>query len=415
MNKSFLLASCLQFFTQATSLLLTVLMARNLGADAFGVFIFAISFLAYINLFSDLGLTTQGVKDASASEVSFQYLMESIVTTKLLLSLTLFCVALMHTFFLQPGSLPEKVSIISILFISVINCFNMSWYFNTKGKYFWYFGPKLFLNCALVFYVAHSHFTLVQICVLFSLSEMIIALMHLWQIRRIERVSLLLTKLFQFDFRYIKRSLDTSVILITDFLLTSLVIIVPGFFGNYSEVTQLFIIQKLFFVFFAPLKNLVSLYFIPKISRMQKNTIEKDFRILIRKVILIALSISLLYAALLVLFIQPITRFVFDTEILTGYFVIIFALNFVIVCITLPIWLFRVAFQNQSIIDIKRPLKLLSCALIFTTGMFVVYAFIGVTAFLILNVVANSIWMIYLFFSLIKLYKANTNFQALNH
>ena len=408
-KKRFLLAGTLQFCNQATNLLLTVLLARHLGADPFGVFVFGISFLGYINLFSDLGITTQGVKDLSRKNFSFQDLLEKIVSTKVILSTALFIFATFYIGYFQEGSNQEKLSIIFIIFISVVNCFNMGWYFNTNGSYLWYFLPKNASTCILIIYVFYFEASLYLFCLLFTVSEIMISFSHLWKVKKTEKISLLSKRFLTFNFDYLKQSLDTSAVLILDFLLTYLVIIIPGFFGNYTEVTTLFIINKLFYVFLFPLKNLISLTFIPTLSLRQNEFLGSGFAILVIKFLLISFSFSMIYVFFIITYIKPITFFIFAEEISTDYIVILLAMNFIMVCISLPLWLFRVAFQKNSQKGNNNGYKLLPLACFFTLSMFCGYTFGGVGLFLGINFFATSLWVIYLAISLRNLNKRHYN------
>ena len=204
MKTQFLKAGFLQALNQITTLFITIILARELSVDKFGVFMFGISLLAYINLFSDLGLTTQGIKEISSNKYTLKKIVIKIIATKFLLSLTFFCLCVFYLVLFQPGENYNKFPLFIIILISIINCFNLNWYFNSKGRYLWYFSPKIILNCLTIIYCLLFDVEILEIAFLFTLSEIIISTIFFVKVTKLENINYKIIDFFSLTFSSLK-------------------------------------------------------------------------------------------------------------------------------------------------------------------------------------------------------------------
>lgn len=110
---NFLSLVAAEIITRAGGILLSIYIARTLGADAFGQLSFALAITAYLQLFTDFGLTTLGVKEISINKGDTPKIGSEILSLQLVLSAISILVLSIVTYFI-PLSL--NIKIITFLF-----------------------------------------------------------------------------------------------------------------------------------------------------------------------------------------------------------------------------------------------------------------------------------------------------------
>jgi len=137
----------------ATNAVLSILLARVLGAGDFGRFVFATTFTGIFLLIIDYSFNLQVVRQVANAPASVAKIVQQMLSAKLLLSLTSTFVIVLMVLVSQPG---QTDAVILILWVGAL-CFSLGQFLNSvfKGlnKFELETYPMLVLNCAQLLFI----------------------------------------------------------------------------------------------------------------------------------------------------------------------------------------------------------------------------------------------------------------------
>ncbi|MFH1783731.1 MAG: flippase [bacterium] len=174
------------FISQFIGLLVTVYIARRLGAHQFGVLAFAVAFVGYFKLITDWGITTLAIRNVARERSLTRKYAGSIVVIQLLFSLVAFLVLVIFTGLFHFSPLKNRLIILyGIAFFST--AISLSWVFNAHekmeyqsllqvmGRIFYFAGVVLFL---------HYLSSVIVIPLAYILSSLIVGIVSFWLFSR---------------------------------------------------------------------------------------------------------------------------------------------------------------------------------------------------------------------------------------
>lgn len=279
--QNFLSLSAGEFFSRFISLITFAYLARTFTPAGFGIIGFAAAFVSYFILFVDLGFETYGAREISKNTDGQSKLVNSIVTTKIILSLFVFTILSISAFILLKNALVQSAIIIAGLNLFV-TALSTDWYFQgiQKMQYIAFRQVSTsILNITLVFIFINDS-TDVLFAIFISAFAAII------------NSTLLLVKYnisfakfhFEFDFGYIKKIIkDSAPIALSSIMIAvyyNLDVVMLGFMksdrevGLYSASVKIFLIGNVLYA--TILKS-----FFPLLAHSQKNhcvSINSTFR-----------------------------------------------------------------------------------------------------------------------------------------
>lgn len=131
--KNFLSLSGSDIVARLLGSILTIYIARTLGAGVFGQLSFALAFTSYFSFFSDFGLTTLGIREIAKDKRKTASYGTNILTLQLILAFILILVVSVILYFLP---LSPRIKIITFLFsLSIIpGALNMAYIFQAHEK-----------------------------------------------------------------------------------------------------------------------------------------------------------------------------------------------------------------------------------------------------------------------------------------
>lgn len=152
--------------------LTTVLLARILGAEAYGLITIAVAVLGLSNWFSDLGINTLGTRNLARPEKKRTYFTSELFRIKIILGFfVLFSVSLIiwSTHFESPYT----GLVIQLFLLSLIpQALLLDWYFNGTGNYKWITLSRLVQSVAylllVLFFVGETNLLRVPVFYLIS-------------------------------------------------------------------------------------------------------------------------------------------------------------------------------------------------------------------------------------------------------
>jgi O-antigen/teichoic acid export membrane protein len=125
--------SVAEFASRVLGSVLSIVVARLLGADIFGQFAFATSFISFFNIFADFGLTTLGIREIAKDRAKTNTLGTNILMMQVILALSLIVVLTAVLFFIP---LDDRTKLIVWLFgIAILpQALNMSYIFQAHEQ-----------------------------------------------------------------------------------------------------------------------------------------------------------------------------------------------------------------------------------------------------------------------------------------
>jgi O-antigen/teichoic acid export membrane protein len=113
----------------------SVYLARTLGADQYGIIIIALSILGYAVWFSDLGLSTLGIRNMALPADKRSFKPESVFWSKVVLSVIVLIISMVVVTGFRFDN-PDASKVIYLFLLSLVpHAFLLDWYYNGTQKF----------------------------------------------------------------------------------------------------------------------------------------------------------------------------------------------------------------------------------------------------------------------------------------
>ena len=254
---------------QAIGLVTMMFLARGLNQSDFGAIAFGITLVGYINLFTDQGITTYGVKKVAKTDDINVVINVSVIRIVLAIMAIIIVIGFLY------GSENKNKEIVSIYILCVLPAaINTQWVFNSKEKYPKYFSGMIIGKSALlILIVVISDMTAKEFSVFMILSEIISACIYYYLIKnekfeiwkrnklRIKK----LTNVFVSNF-------SVGILIVNEYFLSYIFLLVVGIVGLPDALAELTVAHRSAFLFILPAINITTLVVIPKLSKIKSRT-----------------------------------------------------------------------------------------------------------------------------------------------
>ena len=245
-NSFFMTSSAL--FQKAVFFFLTILLARYLGVEAFGVWSFILAFTATFMVFSNIGLNRYVIREVAKDNLKKDVILKNLIYIKLFISLVTFLVLSVSIFLLSGNSL-EIVGIILLGFSKIFGTLSGAYgsMFIALKKFSDHVRVKV-VNTVLLFcgyvFVLLLGFGIVELLLVTVFVELIVLFysIFLWK-------KYALKKRFSFDFGLVKKiifeSLPFGILTAISFIYFNIDILLIRYFFESFEIGLYTVATKL--------------------------------------------------------------------------------------------------------------------------------------------------------------------------